>query len=408
MADTWKIARNLWDTFDNNPANQRTVDAMKGMFGLLPAGAGDVASGLLAADDVRRGDYMNAALNGVGVLPFIPSMAGMVKGKGDDIAKAIRQPTKYEQAHEIARQNAVKMLGLPENNTAMDRAKALGFENGWYHGTTHDFNKFGGKTHSKEGHLGAGHYFTSSPVDASANYAGVGPDLTIRLEREAENILNMTDTPWRGSDDPAYQAALVKAAQKLKGDSEGLVIPAMVRSKKPIDISPDARQYIDFTPKYDRDGEFVDDSKNVYKLFKTLEKQGIDPNQVAGSLELYDEIRAADFDNALRQSEPIMYAEDYNTGDLIGNDVIRNIYKGLGYDAVKMDAASAFPNMKNIPQGTKHLIVNNPNQVRSRFAAFDPARINEPDLLGIVNPELLPWLTGAGLLGAGGMYYSGE
>lgn len=88
MADTWKTVRELWDTFDNNPANQRTVDAIKGMFGLLPAGAGDVASGLLAADDVRRGDYTSAALNGVGVLPFIPSMAGMITTKAKGYAPA--------------------------------------------------------------------------------------------------------------------------------------------------------------------------------------------------------------------------------------------------------------------------------------------------------------------------------
>lgn len=80
------IARSLYDGFNNNPDNQKTVDAMKGMFGLLPGGAGDVASGLLAADDVRRGDYLSAGLNGVGVLPYVPSigqyapvLAGMIK-----------------------------------------------------------------------------------------------------------------------------------------------------------------------------------------------------------------------------------------------------------------------------------------------------------------------------------------
>lgn len=39
--------------------------------------------------------------------------------------------------------------------------------------------------------------------------------------------------------------------------------------------------------------------------------------------------------------------------------------------------------------------VYNPSRIRSRFAAFDPARINENDLLGRADPYLL------GLLGAG-------
>lgn len=90
LMQNWEIAKNLWNTFGNNPDNQKTVDSMKGMLGLLPAGAGDVASGLLAADDVRRGDYGSAALNGVGVLPFIPSMAGIVSPK---VAKGLSHPT---------------------------------------------------------------------------------------------------------------------------------------------------------------------------------------------------------------------------------------------------------------------------------------------------------------------------
>jgi len=49
--------------------------------------------------------------------------------------------TAFSEAHELARQNAVKMLGLPETNTAMDRAKAMGFDvdTPVYHGTTNDF-----------------------------------------------------------------------------------------------------------------------------------------------------------------------------------------------------------------------------------------------------------------------------
>lgn len=50
---------------------------------------GDIQSGLLAASDVKKGDYGSAALNGLGLLPFIPSMAGIVSPK---IAKMIDMP----------------------------------------------------------------------------------------------------------------------------------------------------------------------------------------------------------------------------------------------------------------------------------------------------------------------------
>ena len=59
------------------------------------------------------------------------------------LAKAAKK-TAYELAHEKAQKNAVKMLGLPPNNTAMDRARAMGFDvdNPMYHGTTKDFPTF--------------------------------------------------------------------------------------------------------------------------------------------------------------------------------------------------------------------------------------------------------------------------
>jgi len=43
----------------------------------------------------------------------------------------------YADAHEKARLNAIKMLGLHEHNTAADRAKAMGFDLETFHGTDH-------------------------------------------------------------------------------------------------------------------------------------------------------------------------------------------------------------------------------------------------------------------------------
>jgi hypothetical protein len=37
------------------------------------------------------------------------------------------------------------------------------------------------------GRLGKGIYFTDTPADLSANYAGMGPDLTLKLERQMES-----------------------------------------------------------------------------------------------------------------------------------------------------------------------------------------------------------------------------
>jgi hypothetical protein len=60
-------------------------------------------------------------------------MAARSSGKAKATSKALRKAPQ-DSALEIARQNAVKMLGLPENNTAAERAAAMGYED-FLHGT---------------------------------------------------------------------------------------------------------------------------------------------------------------------------------------------------------------------------------------------------------------------------------
>lgn len=55
-------------------------------------------------------------------------------------AMSVREPTKFQLAHAEAQRNAALPveqggLGLGPQNTAMERAKAMGFEGGWAHGT---------------------------------------------------------------------------------------------------------------------------------------------------------------------------------------------------------------------------------------------------------------------------------
>ena len=70
--------------------------------------------------------------------PLALAAAPAALAKASKATKALPR----EQALETARQNAVKMLGLPESNTAMDRAKAMGFDIKVFHGTGSDFPSF--------------------------------------------------------------------------------------------------------------------------------------------------------------------------------------------------------------------------------------------------------------------------
>ncbi len=128
--------------------------------GLSPV-LGDIQAGVEAYRSAQEGDWGNAGLNAMGMLPFIPALGGI---------------TKFEKASKTAQKNAALPieqggLGLPKNNTAMDRAKAMGFDIDYnaLHGTAaeKDFQSFKvGKGGVDE--LGKGIYFTDQPIYANA------------------------------------------------------------------------------------------------------------------------------------------------------------------------------------------------------------------------------------------------
>ena len=86
--------------------------------------------------------------------------------KVDDMFKA------WTKADDAARIEGVKRLGLPENNTALDRAKAMGFDTKAYHGTGEDFTGFslehGGSASNMDGSLGI---FSSNNPDVANMFA---------------------------------------------------------------------------------------------------------------------------------------------------------------------------------------------------------------------------------------------
>lgn len=68
------------------------TELAKGLLGFTP-GVGDAISAYDAVQSARQGDWAGAALNGVGVLPFVPSMAAAIKpiyhGTSPEAAKKI-------------------------------------------------------------------------------------------------------------------------------------------------------------------------------------------------------------------------------------------------------------------------------------------------------------------------------
>ena len=283
------------------------------------------------------------------------------------------------------------------------RAEAAGFGGDLYHGTTHEFNQFGGgNTRNTQGHFGAGDYFTDSAKDASDNYAGDGPDLTLRIETRAEQIADEMGVDY---DDPA---AIAAAKSELRGDTDGLIIPSRIKGNEvnvmghtrgePTTLEmemPSASQFeadaraelgpdADKWDVYDLAQEMADDAALYIEpagpladFAESIRSQGYrhDFDAEEALTPVYDDladgaISAYDLDRKLRVG-PLAYAESPETGGLLGNDVIRQAFADAGYDNIRMSANAQGWNMP-IPEGTSHIIASNPANIRSRFARFDP------------------------------------
>jgi hypothetical protein len=258
-----------------NPARQLVGGGVRGYFGL------DAPE---YADAIGMDAYRNAAA--ASNVPGVGAPAGAFKAMAAAplIAKALRAAPR-DEALETARKNAVKMLGLPENNTPMDRAKAMGFDSDAFHATTKDFSAFDPSKSSSAAAFGPGVYVTYDPAKVSG---------------------------WSKSSEGANVMPLV-----VRRDD---ILPTQLNEK-------DAEKLSKFL------GRAI--SKENPPPLLSLERRGGTVSEGA---------KAAGFTGV----------DHYGPG-------------GHGLNTVYTD----------------------PSRIRSRFAAFDPARVNENDLLGRADPKLL-------------------
>lgn len=198
--------------------------------------------------------------------------------------------TQFQAANEVAQKNAVEMLGLPPDNTAMDRAKAMGFDidKPVYHGAYLDIAAFDPK------------------------YANTG----------------------RKTGVPEGTAAVVSSSPKIANSYAF------------------DRTYLDFVPDYP-------EGANVLPL---LINKG-DNLSVSGKGKYWNEIENKKYPEATTTNE------------------IAEIAKNLGMDSATIKNVIDSARLKVSKARADTTFMFDPSRIRSRFAAFDPARANESDLL---------------------------
>lgn len=279
----------------------------------------------------------SANLGGLG------GLAGVIGSTASKGAKMGSFAAPQADALETARRNAVEMLGLPENNTAMDRAKAMGFDTLAYHGTNADISAF--NTSGKGKTAGAGAFFTDNPLvsETYLSASGGGNILPVMLRNEDFIEVNAKGRNWADIDTNTL---------------------APKRNKKRLSLDDLELERNDSTSTDELGG-----------IARALGAKGLNIKNVKDIGPNSHIFRAKEY---LKQKYGVYPDAEWSnvTGKQFAEarDYLDNLYKS---------------------QRSNVTAIQDPSLVRSRFAAFDPARRNENNLLA---SRLMPFGL-AGLLG---------
>ena len=247
-----------------------------------------------------------------------------------------------------------------------------------YHGTASgEFYTFDKSKGSVEGDFGSGFYFTDNESDVERNYEGGGPDFDNKVWRRAEQIYD--EDPEISMDD-----ARKKAKEELyKGGYKHTVYlnienPAIVGKTYLFDYDSYAENYdrenYDTDEDYEGDVEqlIADDIDQIlWDIERNIDVYNFDNNSL-GRIAHKDNVAEVLW-NAINEGgisiEQLkakindLYLEDEN-GNMVGNEVTRQIIESLGYDGIIDNTVSTKFNM-GLSEDTTHYIVFKPNQIKS-------------------------------------------
>ena len=272
------------------------------------------------------------------------------------VAEQVARQAPRDEALRIAQANAAKPvseggLGLPPDNTPMQRAKAMGFDFNLFHGSDKDIQEL--KKYSTRGGLGS--LYVSDEPKTPNEYAMLGAQLRDLLPEHLKNDVEYLKDFY---DDDLLEYAM--KTQKVAPQRSPNVLPLMARSQNAMSASDDFSDY----------GKYIN----------------------------------TEYPEAIKQNWEDAFPVLGNDAYLLQNADPHLIGMQVTGDISDYTAAKRVPLIKFLPDpetGTNTFVVQDPANIRSRFAAFDPARRYESDLLGAADPRLL----GAIGLGTAGAVY---
>jgi hypothetical protein len=276
-----------------------------------------------------------------------------------------------------------------------------------YHGTTHEFTEFNPDSAFFENFLGKSLYFTDSPEDASQNYSTLaGADIVARMGRVEDNLrdqigemeADVIELYWPDLDESQvndlaeqegdWEEIIGAIAQKeIAGQNEGSIMPVYVRIERPLylngpketefSIEPDWDHYEqEAKDRMDEDeltGDKEEDAETLRTAAEELYYEDYTPLETGNGVDLKNaffeladehELNAADIWNAMREDTGFDYEvaasnlisgimehtdiqelQDYDSGEYIGREFLRDWIERAGYDGAVLDARKQFPGM---------------------------------------------------------------
>lgn len=275
---------------------------------------------------------------------------------------------------------AVESGDMDKAQEMVDEAAAkAGYTINGYHGTTQTFTIFDRSKGNAEGNWGKGFYFTNSHDDALVNYGNEdGPDLTVKVERLAENMEWMD-----GYEDMDYDQRMEEAKKMLVGD-DPRVISAAIRMDNPVIFNSRAvgpkETFFDFDSGYNPETDEYDGEESGLLLdFINAWNEELDSWEWDGYVVRPDEILEYGYDGLTASQLESKAREILDTagiqnsnGELASGEFLRAVFERMGFDGIvdnnvntKFGTQRKYGRaMAGMGYGVSHIVAFHPNQIK--------------------------------------------
>ena len=267
-----------------------------------------------------------------------------------------------------------------------------------YVGTLSNYDTFNRGRMSVEGDHGQGFYATSSPDDASVNYASQeGADFSNKLNRFVESMYD--NPPEHDDGEPLNEDDFRKIAMEEMGvQHHGAVMPVHMTMKNPVVLGSKNETFYDFHEPFNEETEeYGEPSGSLIKLIEGVEEAGRQFDHPTGEIigSLYDRARdyggihATDAEKIIKRG--FEHAYDPDTGGVAGNEAWRTALEEAGHDGIidhTVDSkfgssrrgfgGAKIPGMHGVVPDTTHYIAFDNKKIKSATGntQFDPSNPN--------------------------------